>query len=85
MKLVINNDWLIISSINTTQLFVYRKQLYINTINFSQQYTNVPFTHIENCNVYILFEQINKTIQCFIYMEVNDKFGLIQKLVTFIN
>ena len=54
--LVIIDDCKMINSVNPTQLFVYGRQLNINTIYLSQKYTKVPCTIRENCNIFVLFK-----------------------------
>ena len=71
---LIIDDCTIIKSINPTQLYVYERQLNINTIYLSQKYTKVPCTIRENCNVFVLFKQTVKAIKDFIYKEIDDQF-----------
>ena len=81
--LVIIDDCTIIKSINHTQLYVYGRQLNINTIYLSQKYTKVPCTIRENCNVFVLFKQTVKAIKDFIYKEIGDQFENDTKMQTF--
>ena len=60
--LVVIDDCTIINSVNPIQLFVYGRQLNINTIYLSQKYTKVPCSIRDNCNVFVFFNQNTRTI-----------------------
>lgn len=68
---------------NSTQVFLYGRQLGVEIIYISQKFTKIAMTIREQANFWLLYSTFKRTVKYNIYLELGDSFEIAEEMYSY--